>query len=107
MTPKQIREEKAQKKAYENRNRIKIGDKFLWRVTDPEYISSGKNRKQLVYSPSFPYESEGPLEVYEVYEGRNGYGMFVDYYLKVPNRDEAEYHIILNGPASMRMERIK
>ena len=97
-------EDRLQVEAYGKREKIKVGDRFVWK-RNGNYITSGRNRKKCMYSPDFPYEKEGPLEVYKLYEGRNGYGPFVDYWLKIPGKDESEYRIIINAIDAMKMKR--
>ena len=58
-----------------------------------------------MYSPDFPYMESGILEVYKVYEGKNGYGPFVDYWLKDTKKETKEFHIIINGVNAMKMKR--
>ncbi len=100
-------EHKKQIETYAEKGKIAVGDMFVWRRAkkNTEYISSGKLREKYIYSPDFPYAKQGVLEVYKVYEGENGYGPFMDYYLKLPNASENEYHIIINGVDAMKMQR--
>ncbi len=101
-------EGKKQAEAYAVRDKIKVGERFVWRrskICRTDYITSGKLKDRYTYSPDFPYTDEGILEVYKIYEGENGYGPFVDYYLKVPNESEEMYHIIINGVDAMKMKR--
>ena len=103
-------EDKKQAEAYAMRDKIKVGDRFAWKwskTRKDEYITSGKLKDKYMCSPNFPYTDEGVLEVYKVYEGENGYGPFVDYYLKVPNESAEFYRIIVNGPDAMKMQKFK
>ena len=104
------KEHKKQAEAYRKRDKIRVGDRFIWKRSDTrkdEYITSGRLRDEYMYSPDFPYEVQGVLEVYKVYEGENGYGPFVDYWLKMPEKDPKEYHIIINAVEAMKMQRKK
>ena len=100
-------DDKKQAEAYKKREKIKVGDQFIWQRTSDETITSGKLRRKYMYSPNFPYTEKGVLEVYKVYEGKNGYGPFVDYWLKIPEKDPKEYHIIINAVSAMKMQRKK
>lgn len=101
-------EDKKQAEAYAKRDKIKVGDRFVWRrskTRKDEYITSGKLKDKYMYSPDFPYMESGILEVYKVYEGKNGYGPFVDYWLKDTKKETKEFHIIINGVDAMKMKR--
>ena len=91
------------------RNKIKVGDQFLWRrvrVGWTEYITSGKMQKMHFGSEDFPYENEGIFEVYKVQVEDQGNDAYVYYYLKVPGDDEETYVLIVDGASAMKMHRV-
>lgn len=98
--------------AYENRNQIKVGDTFLWKKRKKGYISSGTldcEYMHIIDGGRYDIESEAVLTVCNVYEGQNGWGNFVDYWLTSDRILTGEYKpkdcIIINGPDAFKMQR--
>lgn len=95
----------AQLKAYERRDEIQIGDAFIWRFAGG-YGTSGKLPRE--YMPvSEGWEGGRTLRICRVYEGRNSYGSFVDYWLNADGvyRGTAKDCLIINGPDAFKMGR--
>ncbi len=108
---------------YEHRDWIKVGDKFRWRKSrHPDngndwelgYITSGRCRQNLmcVFRDGPYWQDEMTLTVCKVFEGRNSYGPFVDYWMsfsgKIEYGDDGKLQcLILNGPDAFRMERVE
>lgn len=95
----------AQSKAYENRGKIQIGDTFAWHFSGG-YGTSGKLPKEYM-RVSEGYKGDQVLRICHVYEGHNGYGPFVDYYLNADGvYDGTPAHcLIINGPDAFKMRR--
>lgn len=97
----------AQLKAYEERDKIAVGDAFMWHFSGG-YASSGR-LPRLYMMVDGHMQGDKILRVCHVYEGRNGYGPFVDYYLN----DTGVYDgvpkncMIINGPDAFKMGRAK
>lgn len=94
-------------KAYENRERIQVGDAFVWHCYDG-YGTSGDLPEHYIRT-SYGYEGDMVLRICHVCEGRNGYGPFVDYYLNLTGvYDRVPAHcLIINGPDAFKMERAR
>ena len=94
-------------KAYENRDKIKIGDAFAWYFSGG-YGSSGK-LPRLYMAVAGHDQGEKVLRVCHVHEGRNGYGPFVDYYLNDTGIYDGDprHCLIINGPDAFKMGRAK
>lgn len=90
-----------QLKAYQDRAKIKVGDKFLWRSGNEGYITSGSLSPNYMWS-NIVFPVPTPLTVTEVFTGQNGYGNFVDYELETRNGRK----IRINGPDAFKMERV-
>lgn len=99
----------AQQTAWINRAEIAVDDKFVWTFHNG-YGTSGSLQKN--YMPlSHPArwgEGRQLLRVCNVYEGQNGYGPFVDYWL-VPETEPWSGKeidcLIINGPDAFKMKR--
>ena len=92
-------------KAYENCDKIKIGDAFAWHFTGG-YGTSGKLPRE--YMPvTEGWEGDRVLRICRVYEGRNGYGPFADYWLNSDGvyKGTAKDCLIINGPDAFKMGR--
>lgn len=97
----------AQLKAYENRDKLQIGDAFAWHFAEG-YGTSGKLPRK--YMPvSEGWDGDRTLRICRVYEGRNGYGPFVDYWLNADGvyKGTAKGCLIINGPDAFKMGRAK
>lgn len=97
----------AQKKAWDNRHKIRLGDRFLWHFSGG-YGTSGKLRQRYMKT-SECYQGDMALTVCRIYEGANGYGSFVDYCLSLDGLWHGDFTdcIRINGPDAFKMERIK
>lgn len=96
----------AQARAYENRHKIKIGDAFKWHFIG-DYGTSGQLPPR--YMPvSRVFQGDKIMKVCRVYEGRNGYGPFVDYCLNETGLWYGKMTdcLIINGPDAFKMERV-
>lgn len=117
MSNEELEKQKVQLEAFNRRAEIKVGDRFIW--------NRGNSRKDCnrIYSGSLPHDymvasahhiPSGWSDVFtvcKVYEGHNGYGPFVDYWLTdarlyLENREFlARECLIINGPDAFKMER--
>jgi len=117
MSPEEKERQRLQLEAYNRRAEIKVGDRFIW--------NRGNSRKDCnrIYSGSLPHDymlasthhiPSGWSEAFticKVYEGHNGYGPFVDYWLTdepffLKSREyKAKECLIINGPDAFKMER--
>lgn len=97
----------AQREAYENRDKIAIGDAFVWYFSGG-YASSGQ-LPRLYLKVADHIQGSKVLRVFRVHEGCNGYGPFVNYYLTTDSVcDGVPTHVlIINGPDAFKMERAK
>ena len=96
----------AQLRAHERRDEIKTGDAFAWHFAGG-YGTSGKLPKE--YMPvTDRWEGDKVLRICRVYEGRNGYGPFVDYWLNLDGvyKGTAKGCLIINGPDAFKMGRL-
>ena len=99
----------AQRKAYENRAKIAIGDSFVWDF-DGEYGTSGRLPKKYMWIGREAFIiGRKVLKVCHVHEGRNGYGPFVDYYLNANGIYDGNPKgcLIINGPDAFKMKKTK
>ena len=113
---------RCQKIAWNKRDQIKVGDAFLWHG-ELQFEDLHKKRKNYTvrsgdlpegYISTDEFEADGDivLKVCRVYEGVNGYGNYVDYWLnpsgKCVDNDRAKSGaIIINGFDAQKMERAK
>lgn len=97
----------AQLRAYEHRYEIETGDAFAWSFVEG-YGTSGKLPKHYM-AVSEGWEGDQVLRICRVYEGRNGYGPFVDYWLNLDGiyKGTTEGCLIVNGPDAFKMGRAK
>ena len=106
-----------QYEAYQKRDEIKIGDKFLWRFRKDKskkayfgFASSGTLADDYMATKN-DREGDVVLTVIAVYEGRNYYGNFVDYWLNESGEFTGKFNqeennaFIINGVDAFRMER--
>lgn len=102
-----------QNKAYMNGGQIKVGDKFLWHFRKDKYFgfaTSGTLSDDYMATDN-SREGDVVLTVIAVYEGMNGYGKFIDYWLNESGKFTGKFNqkengaIIINGVDAFRMER--
>ena len=120
MSPEEQKQMEKQSAAWKKRDSIRVGDRFVWHFkdfpasdgTNSIYGTSGTLPKKYMPCSDQWKPGRAVLEVLKVYEGKNGFGPFVDYWL-IPAEDRrywtgnAEDCIIINGPDAFRMERQK
>ena len=94
-----------QLRAYRRRKEIPIGTKFFLWPGKAGYLTSGSLRNDLIYVG--PGQAKAQVyTVCRIYLGCNGYGMFVDYWLKKDEIcRESDPWLIINGPDAFRMTR--
>lgn len=106
-----------QYEAYQKRDEIKVGDKFLWHFrkdkSEKAYFGFGTSGTLGADYMATDNSKEGDIvvTVIAVYEGRNYYGSFVDYWLNESGQFTGKFNqkenkaIIINGVDAFRMER--
>lgn len=96
----------AQLKAYANRDKIAIGDAFLWHFSGG-YATSGKLPKKYMMV-DVDWTGAKMMRIAHIHEGRNGYGPFVDYCLTIDGECPGiqKNCIIINGPDAFKMQRL-
>lgn len=124
---KEIKRQERQIFAYDHRNDIKVGDRFVWKIGDCKenrskdsdafgYLTSGRlKQKYMPVHKSGKYWGNQILTVCAVHEGHNGYGPFVDYWLSPSGKIEKDFVgdkiyngcLVINGPDARKMERVK
>lgn len=102
---------KAQQEAWERRTEINVGDRFLWYFGKTHGTSGSLPKKYLSLSDDKCGIGKITMTVCKVYEGKNGHGEYVDYWLSETGEDEKDKFgyfdgIIINGVDAFKMERV-